>query len=133
MKKFDELLRLIEKLRSKEGCHWDKEQTINSMRENILKEANEVVEAVDNDDMDNLREELGDVLWDTTMIIQIAKEKGLFDMDDVLKKLNEKIVRRHPHVFGKVKAKDAEEAMKFFQEAKAKEKNNKKEMEKDLG
>ena len=122
MKKFDKFLELLEKLRSNNGCPWDRKQTIKSLRSDLLSEAEEVVEAIERGDYENLKEEIGDLLWAAALITQIAKEKKLFDMNDVLEAVNEKIVRRHPHVFGGKKAKNAEEAKRLFYEAKANEK-----------
>jgi len=124
MKNFDKLLELIEKLRSESGCPWDREQTIKSLREDLMSEAKEVAEAIDKDDYENLKEEIGDLIWSAALITQIAKEEKLFDMDDVLKTVNEKMVRRHPHVFGDKKAKDGKEAKKFFNEVKNNEKKS---------
>jgi tetrapyrrole methylase family protein/MazG family protein len=122
MKNFDKLLQLIEKLRSENGCPWDREQTIKSLKADLLSEVDEVAEAIDKEDYENLKEEIGDLIWSAALITQVAKEEKLFDMEDVLKTVNEKIVRRHPHVFGDKKAKDADEAKKIFNEAKNNEK-----------
>ncbi|MCK4521693.1 MAG: nucleotide pyrophosphohydrolase [Nanoarchaeota archaeon] len=119
---FEDLVNVLKKLRTPRGCHWDREQTIETMKDDILGEAQEVAEAIDKKDYKNLEEELGDLLWTVIMIINIADEKGLFKMEEVLEKTKKKVIRRHPHVFGKVKAKNAEEAEKMFLEAKAKEK-----------
>jgi len=124
MEKFDKFLELIEKLRSEEGCPWDKEQTIKSMRTDMMSEAKEVAEAIEKGDYENLKEEIGDLIWSAALITQIAKEDGLFDMDEVLEIVNKKMVRRHPHVFGDKKAKTAEEARKFFYEVKDNEKKD---------
>lgn len=125
MKRFDKLLELIEKLRSESGCPWDRGQTIKTLKADLLSEAKEVGEAIDKEEYENLKEEVGDLIWSAALITQVAKEEKLFDMDDVLATVNEKMVRRHPHVFGDVKAKSGEEAKRLFYEAKTNEKKNK--------
>ncbi len=125
---FQELQELAKILRSPEGCPWDREQTIASMLEHIEEEAHEVCQAIKNGDHDNLKEELGDVLFQVVMIAQIAKEKGYFEMKDVLGHIDHKIRSRHTWVFGedKDKVNSAEDALKLWKENKEKEKNNKK-------
>ncbi len=122
MKEFDQFLQLIEKLRSDEGCPWDREQTISSMKAELMDETKEVVEAIDKKDYENLKEELGDLIWITALLTQIAKEDELFEMKDVLQNVSQKIRHRHPHVFGIAKAANSDEAKKLFYEAKIKEK-----------
>ena len=97
----EQLLSIMAKLRDKEsGCPWDKKQTFDSIIPHTLEETYEVVDAIHKKDWDNLKEELGDLLFQVIFYSQIAKEKQLFDFNDVLETLNEKLVRRHPHVFG---------------------------------
>jgi non-canonical purine NTP pyrophosphatase (RdgB/HAM1 family) len=117
---FDELVKIMQKLRKE--CPWDKEQTIESFRRDIQGEIKELSEAVDKKDYKNLREEVGDVMLSLIALSVVAKEKGYFDIHDSLKEATEKMIRRHPHVFGKEKAKNAAEALKLFYKAKAKEK-----------
>lgn len=124
-KDFKYLCELAAKLRSDTGCPWDREQTIASMLKHIEEEAGEVCQAIENGDHKNLREELGDVLFQVVMIAQIAKENGYFDMDHVLADIADKIVSRHTWVFGKDKAKTPEEALALWQRNKEKEKNKK--------
>jgi tetrapyrrole methylase family protein/MazG family protein len=119
---FEELVRVKEKLRSPAGCPWDRAQTLESMKGEMLEEAQEVADAIDKRDYGNLLEELGDLIGDALAMIQIAKEKGLFDESDVLKSIIEKSIRRHPHVFGSKKAETAEEAMRLWKQAKEQEK-----------
>jgi len=126
MKNFDKFLELVEKLRGKDGCPWDRQQTIKSLKSDLEDEYSEVVDAIDREDHENLKEEIGDLIWTVSLITQIAKERGLFDMDGVLETVNEKMVRRHPHVFGDKKANNAEDAKRLFYEAKANEKLEKK-------
>jgi len=120
---FEDILKTIEKLRGKDGCPWDKEQTIKSLKKDILEEANEVAEAIDEGDNEHLKEELGDLIWSIALLVQVAKEEKLFDMKDVLVHAKNKLIRRHPHVFGNLKAKDSEEALKIWKKIKREEKS----------
>ena len=117
-----DLKKIIEKLRSDEGCPWDRSQTIKSLSQYIIEEVYEVYEAIENNDIDNLIEEFGDILSQVYMISQIAEENNLFTIEDVYKSINNKLLRRHPHVFGDKKAKDASEALDYWNDAKKKEK-----------
>jgi len=121
MKEFDELKKTIDKLRSKNGCPWDRVQTFESLKAKFVEEAYEVVDAVDNKDYKNLKEELGDLITLIMLYSKIAEEKGLFTISDVFSTLNEKLIRRHPHVFGDMTAKTAEEVVDIWNEAKEKE------------
>ena len=121
-KTLKDLQKLAEKLRSETGCPWDRKQTIASMLEYIEEEVHEVRQAIENGDHENLKEELGDVLFQIVMISQIAKEKEYFEMDDVIKGIYKKIVSRHTWVFGKDKAKTPEEALAMWKKNKDKEK-----------
>jgi len=124
---FAEMIDIIAKLRGPEGCLWDRKQTLESLVPNILEEAEEVSDAVEAKDMDNLCEELGDLLMVILMKIEIAKEKDLFTYSDVLDGAIKKFVRRHPHVFGDVKVNTPEEALAVWKKMKQEEKegNNK--------
>ena len=119
---FKDLLKLAEILRSEKGCPWDREQTIASMLEFIESEVHEVRIAIENGDHENLREELGDVMFQLIMVAQIAKENKYFDMDDVIKDIDIKIRERHTWVFGDDKVDTAEEAIALWKKNKAKEK-----------
>ena len=99
-KKFIELLELVEKLRGPNGCLWDKEQTHASLLPYFLEETYEVMESIDEEDWDTLKEELGDIMLHVALQSQISMENGRFDISDTLGHVNEKLVRRHPHVFG---------------------------------
>ena len=120
---FKDLLKLAEILRSEKGCPWDREQTIASMLEFIESEVHEVRQAIENGDHENLREELGDVMFQLIMVAQIAKENKYFDMDDVIKDIDIKIRDRHTWVFGDDKVDTAEEAIALWKKNKAKEGN----------
>jgi MazG family protein len=123
-KTFEELVKIHEVLRGDKGCVWDKQQTLESFKEFILKEAEEVVEAVENSNPEEIKKELGDLFWNILFMCQIAKEKGLFDIKDVMEEVKEKMIRRHPHVFGDEKTKDTEEITRRWHEIKKEEKNN---------
>lgn len=101
---FDDLVEIVRCLRLPDGCPWDKVQTHKSIRQDLIEETYEVVEAIDNDDPEGLREELGDVLLQVVFHTQIEREKGAFDIDDVADEVCQKMIVRHPHVFGEVKA-----------------------------
>ena len=94
-----ELLATIKSLRGESGCPWDKRQTTKSLIGHFKSESAELVNAVENDDLENICEELGDLLYIIMMIAEINRDLGNFDLTDVLKQINEKLIRRHPHVF----------------------------------
>jgi tetrapyrrole methylase family protein/MazG family protein len=119
--RFDTFVDIIARLRAPDGCPWDKEQTHRSLRENLLSEAYEVLEALDEDDAAKLREELGDLLLQIVLHAQIAKDDGEFEVGDVIKGISEKIVRRHPHIFGTKKVKDSKEVMHNWEVLKKEE------------
>ena len=122
--KFQELVDICKKLRSEDGgCPWDRAQTFETMKKCILDEAEEVAQAIDKNDIPNLEEELGDLLFNIFIIAQIASEKGDFDLKSVLEKISEKIVSRHTWVFGEDKAATAEEALALWKKNKVKERS----------
>ena len=98
---FEELIKIVEKLRGPDGCPWDKEQTSQSLISYLLEETYEVIEAIDEKDWDGLKEELGDLMFHIIFQATIAKEDELFDISESIKNINEKLIRRHPHVFDK--------------------------------
>ena len=119
---FDRLVRTMWRLRQPDGCPWDREQTHRSITKNMVEEAYEAVEAIEADDADHLIEELGDVLEQVVLHAQIAADEGSFTIDDVIHGLNEKLVRRHPHVFGEhAAAGDGGEVQDIWDEVKAAE------------
>jgi len=120
-----DLQKLTQTLRSNLGCPWDRSQTITSLLKCMEDEVLEVKQAVENADHANLKEELGDVLFQILMISQIAKEKKYFTFDDVVENIHKKIVSRHTWVFGKDKAKTPEEAVAMWKKNKIKEKEEK--------
>jgi tetrapyrrole methylase family protein/MazG family protein len=121
LKKFETLVEIIARLRGPNGCPWDKEQTHASLRANLLSECYEVLEALDKGDMAQLGEELGDLLLQIVLHAQIAKDSGEFEIGDVIKSITAKIIRRHPHIFGTAKVKDAEEVMHNWEALKKEE------------
>ena len=120
---FDDLKKIITILRAPGGCPWDREQTHESIKKNFIEETYETVEAINKNNPDMLREELGDVLLQIALHCEMESEKGNFDINDVVSDLVTKLVVRHPHVFGDVKAENGEEALASWDNAKAKTKN----------
>lgn len=121
-KNLEELIDVVAKLRAPDGCPWDREQTHTSLRPNMLEEAYEAVDAIDENDMTHLREELGDVLLQVLLHSQIASESNEFTLDDVAKELKEKLIHRHPHVFGTAKINNADDVLKTWDKLKSEEK-----------
>lgn len=121
-RRFDYVKNIVTILRSPNGCPWDREQTHESIRKNLIEETYEVIDAIDAKDMENLQEELGDLLLQILLHSQMAEEEGYFDVFDVIYGLSDKLIRRHPHVFGENKANNANEALQNWQEMKIKEK-----------
>lgn len=119
---FTTLTRIIEALRGPEGCPWDRKQTHESLKKYLKEESEELFEAIDNQNEFEVEEELGDVLLQVMLHAQIAKENEQFTITDVIRTLNEKMIRRHPHVFGEEKATTEEDVMRIWKKAKAKEK-----------
>jgi len=109
LEQFITLVDIIARLRAPDGCPWDKKQTHASLRENLLEECYEVLEALDEGDSSKLCDELGDLLMQVVLHTQIAAEAGEFELRDVVSSINTKLIHRHPHIFGSQKAKDAEE------------------------
>jgi len=118
---FEKLVEIMSRLRGPEGCPWDREQTHDSLKPYLLEEAYEVLEAVDRRDFDDLKEELGDMLLQSVFHAQLAREAGLFDIHDVLDTLNEKLIRRHPHVFGEAVIADSDEQVRHWEKIKKSE------------
>ena len=133
MTRFEEFQNVIARLRAPGGCPWDQEQTHLSLKAACIEEAAEVVCGInileDTGNADNLKEELGDLLLQVVMHAQIAEEEGLFTMDDVICGISEKMIRRHPHVFGEETVADSEEVLNKWSDIKKKEKAGKEWME----
>ncbi|PWW19014.1 tetrapyrrole methylase family protein/MazG family protein [Cytobacillus oceanisediminis] len=126
-KGFSKLRSIIAELRGPNGCPWDLKQTHGSLKKYLIEEAYELIEAIDNEDSDHMAEELGDVLLQVMLHAQIGEDEGYFTIDDVIQGLSEKMVRRHPHVFGNVQAENEEEVLKNWQSIKQEEKGEKQE------
>ena len=122
----ERLLEIISVLRSENGCQWDREQTHRTLRPNMLEEAYEAVDAIDDNNIENLKEELGDVLLQVVLHAQIAKDNGEFDIEDVAKVLSDKLVHRHPHVFGNQKVNSTKEILDNWDKLKKEEKTYRK-------
>ena len=122
----DKLIETVRTLRSPQGCEWDRAQTHKSLRPNMLEEAYEAVDAMDSGDMKHLKEELGDVLLQVLLHSQIADDEGEFNLDDVAKGLNEKLIHRHPHVFGNVKVSSTQDIIDNWDKLKKEEKPHRK-------
>lgn len=125
-KNLEELIEVIRKLRAPDGCPWDRKQTHESLRPNMLEEAYEAVDAIDDNDMAHLREELGDVLLQVLLHSQIASENNEFNIDNVAKELKDKLIHRHPHVFGDIKIDNADDVLAVWEKRKAEEKSHRK-------
>jgi len=121
LSKFDALVEIIARLRAPDGCPWDRKQTHASLRENLLAECYEVLEALDEGDTGKLCDELGDLLMQIVLHAQVAAEAGEFELGDVVKGINNKLIHRHPHVFGSEKVRDAEEVAHNWESLKREE------------
>ncbi|MFZ3210709.1 MAG: nucleoside triphosphate pyrophosphohydrolase, partial [Terriglobales bacterium] len=120
--KFERAVSIMARLRAPGGCPWDREQTFDSIKPYTLEEAYEVLEAIDNRDWDELQGELGDLLLQVLFYAEMAQEDGRFSIDDVLERLSNKLVHRHPHVFGDVKAETSADVLRNWEALKAEEK-----------
>ncbi len=118
----EKLIEIISILRSENGCKWDREQTHATLKRNMLEEAYEAVEAIDENNINHLKEELGDVLLQVVLHSQIAKEYNEFTIEDVAKQISDKLIHRHPHVFGDIKVKSTDEILDNWEKLKKEEK-----------
>jgi tetrapyrrole methylase family protein / MazG family protein len=121
----DDLLQIMTILRSPEGCPWDREQTHKTIRNNLIEETYEAVEAIDKEDSELLEEELGDVLLQVVFHSQLEKENGNFDFSDVVDGVAKKMIERHPHVFGNVTVQNSSEVLKNWDAIKRRTKGRK--------
>ena len=121
---FDAFVATIARLRAPDGCPWDRAQTHDSIAKNMLEEAYEAVDAIESNDIAHLREELGDVLLQVVLQSQIAADAGEFDINDVCSDINEKMVRRHPHIFGDAQAETPDDVEELWSRVKLAEKNS---------
>lgn len=122
MESADRLKDIIKRLRAPDGCPWDREQTHDSIRGHLVEECAEFLDAVDAGNYPNMCEELGDILMHVMLHAEIASEEGMFDFDDVARGLADKLVRRHPHVFGDASASSPGDVVKIWKDVKASEK-----------
>ncbi len=122
MEEFDELVEIADILHGPDGCPWDRKQTFQSLRPHVLEEVHELLEAVDDDDTEGMVEELGDVLFQIIFYGKLGEKTKRFSLEDIITTVSEKLVRRHPHVFGDVEVKDADEVVHHWEKAKAEEK-----------
>ena len=124
LKAFDRLLTVMDELREK--CPWDRKQTFESLRQNTIEETYELASALIKDDMNEIAKELGDVLLHVVFYAKIGSEKGAFDIADVCNKIADKLIFRHPHVYGELAAENADEVSKLWEQVKLKEKDGNK-------
>ncbi|MGG7164598.1 nucleoside triphosphate pyrophosphohydrolase [Clostridium ihumii] len=122
VKDFHDLLKIMNTLRSEDGCPWDLEQTHESLKRCLIEECYEVIEAIDNEDDINLEEELGDLLLQVVFHAQISKEEGFFNINDVIRGICDKMINRHPHIFSDTVVKDSDEVLKNWETIKKEEK-----------
>ena len=125
MSAVEDLRRTIARLRGPGGCPWDQEQTHQTLTRCLIEECSELLETIDRLDMPHMREELGDVLIQVIFHAQLAEERGLFDLEAVAREVNDKLIRRHPHVFGDTSLGTSEEVLKQWEVIKAQEKKEK--------
>lgn len=118
----EKLINTLERLRGPDGCPWDKEQTHGSIVTHLIEEVSELIETIDKGDMWHMKEELGDVLLHVLFHASIASSHGYFNIDDVAKELNEKLIRRHPHVFGDAEISTMDELWRQWEKIKSEEK-----------
>ncbi|HZV59115.1 MAG TPA: nucleoside triphosphate pyrophosphohydrolase [Candidatus Eremiobacteraceae bacterium] len=123
---FEKLVKLQARLRAPDGCPWDREQTHSSLRTYLIEEAYEVIDAMESGDDAKFAEEMGDLLLQVVFHSEIAREEGRFAVADVIREIHEKMVRRHPHVFGEKRAKNAAEVLKNWEQIKREERRGKK-------
>ncbi len=118
---FEDLVELMKTLRGPNGCPWDRKQNLPDLKPFVIEESYEVVDAIDRDDRDALREEIGDFLLQAVFITEITRAEGSFDIYDAITAIHDKLVRRHPHVFAEVEAKDAEQVLVNWEKLKSEE------------
>ncbi len=124
---FDEIVNIIERLRAPDGCPWDRKQTLETLRTPITEEAYELADAITRHDMRDIKEEAGDLLLQVVFVASLAKEQaeGAFNMQDIVRGICDKLIRRHPHVFGDVDAKDSDEVLRNWERIKKEERKEK--------
>jgi tetrapyrrole methylase family protein/MazG family protein len=123
-KLFEELVEIIAKLRSEDGCPWDRQQTHDTLKPGLIEETYEAVDAIDERNNEKIEEELGDLLMQVLLNAQIAEDDGKFDIRGVMRKISDKLKRRHPHVFGDIRVRDTQEVLKNWEIIKSRERAN---------
>lgn len=123
-KKFDRFINIVRELRSENGCPWDKEQSPDSLKRYLLEETQETIEAINNNNQQHIKEELGDILYVIVLLAQIHNEVNAFDIGDVIDSITDKMIRRHPHVFNDEKIETVAELRKKWLEIKNMEKSH---------
>jgi len=122
---FEKLIKIVKTLRSENGCPWDREQNLYSIKNLFMEEAFELIDALDKKDIPNVREELGDVLFHMVFHAEMAESEGYFTLDDAIREVSEKLVRRHPHVFGTENVENSAEVIVNWDKIKLEEKQHK--------
>ena len=121
---FEELVSIVAKLRSPEGCPWDREQTRETLKPYLVEEFYELIDALEDSDDEGIKEELGDLLFQIVLQSQLSKEEGVFNIHDVIDGISRKMIRRHPHVFGEHRLETASDVIEWWEEHKKKEGKN---------
>lgn len=132
MNSFDELVAVVETLLGPNGCPWDKEQTLETIRPFLIEEVYEIVEAIDKGDNHDIEEEIGDVLFQLVLLCKLAERDARFTLEGTLQKVKDKLIRRHPHIFNEVANLTTEEVLKQWDELKKKEKTDRKNLLDDI-
>lgn len=126
MKEFDELISIADSLHGPNGCPWDKKQTFRSLRPHVLEEVHELLDAIDEDDAKGMAEELGDILFQIIFFAKLGEKSKRYSLKEIITTVSEKLVRRHPHVFGDVEAKTPDEVVHHWERVKKEEKKDRK-------
>ncbi len=126
MEELKRLLEIIKTLRGENGCSWDKAQTIETLTGALVEETYELVDSIDEKNMENLKEELGDLIFLSLFIAYIGAQEGRFKLEEIISEVNKKLIRRHPHVFGNLEEKNVSNILKNWEQIKSKEKKNRK-------
>lgn len=126
MKEFDELISIADALHGPNGCPWDKKQTFQSLRPHVLEEVHELLDAIDEDDAKGMTEELGDILFQIIFFAKLGEKSKRYSLKEIITTVVEKLVRRHPHVFGDLEAKTPDEVVHHWERVKKEEKKDRK-------
>lgn len=126
MKEIDELIDVVDHLLGPNGCPWDKEQTMKSIRRDLLEEVSELIEAIDLEDNNHIKEEMGDLFFHAVFLSRLGEKEGRFRMSDAIAGITEKMIRRHPHVFAQAVVETSSDVVRQWDEIKTKEKSERK-------